>query len=75
MRYPKQKAHRKVEYADKQRLEENILRKHSSCVMAEQERIDTPSTAKGAGTGTLHTPLTARDESALRRRSPIKTGF
>lgn len=65
-----EKAHRKVVYADKQMLEENIVRKHTACLMVDEEtgEILEPPT----GTGTLHTPV-AEPSNAMRRRNVLKT--
>ena len=66
-----EKAHRKVVYADKQALEENIVRKHMACMMVDEEtgEILEPTT----GTGTLHTPVAEPSENTMRRRSILKT--
>ena len=66
-----EKAHRKVVYADKQMLEENIVRKHTACLMVDEEtgEISEPTT----GTGTLHTPVAEPSENTMRRRNVLKT--
>ncbi len=66
-----EKAHRKVVYADKQMLEENIVRKHTACLMVDEEtgEISEPPT----GTGTLHTPMAEPSENTMRRRNVLKT--
>ena len=66
-----EKAHRKVVYADKQMLEENIVRKHTACLMVDEEtgEILEPTT----GTGTLHTPVAEPSENIMRRRNVLKT--
>lgn len=66
-----EKAHRKVVYADKQTLEENIVRKHTACMMVDEEtgEILEPPT----GTGTLHTPVAEPSENTMRRRNVLKT--
>lgn len=66
-----EKAHRKVVYADKQTLEENIVRKHAACLMVDEEtgEVLEPST----GTGTLHTPMSDHNEKNMRRRPTLKT--
>jgi type IV secretion system protein VirD4 len=66
-----EKAHRKVVYADKQTLEENIVRKHTACLMVDEEtgEVLEPST----GTGTLHTPMSDHNEKNMRRRPTLKT--
>ena len=66
-----EKAYRKVVYADKQTLEENIVRKHTACFTVDEETgeiLEPP-----AGTGTLHTPVAEPSESTIRRRSILKT--
>ena len=66
-----EKAHRKVVYADRQTLEENIVRKHMVCFMVDEETgevLEPPS-----GTGTLHTPVAELSENTMRRRSTLKT--
>lgn len=66
-----EKAHRKVVYADKQTLEENIVRKHMACMMVDEETgeiLEPP-----AGTGTLHTPVAEPSETTMRRRNVLKT--
>ena len=66
-----EKAHRKVVYADKQALEENIVRKHTACMMVDEETgeiLEPP-----VGTGTLHTPAAEPSENTMRRRSILKT--
>ncbi|MDD3780959.1 MAG: type IV secretory system conjugative DNA transfer family protein, partial [Proteiniphilum sp.] len=66
-----EKAHRKVVYADKQTLEENIVRKHMSCLMVDEEtgEILEPPT----GTGALHTPVVEPPTEPLKRRSHVRT--
>lgn len=66
-----EKAHRKVVYADKQTLEENIIRKHTACLLVGEETGDVLEATRG--TGVLHTPLNESTESAMRRRSMLKT--
>lgn len=66
-----EKANRKVAYADKQALEENIVRKHTACMMVDEETgeiLEPP-----AGTGILHTPAAEPSENTMRRRSILKT--
>ena len=66
-----EKIYRKVSYADKQTLEENIVRKHSAKIVTDEETgevLEPP-----AGTGTLHTPVAESAENAMRRRSVLKT--
>ena len=66
-----EKAHRKVVYADKQTLEENIVRKHTACLMVDEETGEMlePTT----GRGTLHTPVAEPSENTMRRRNVLKT--
>ena len=66
-----EKAHRKVVYADKQMLEENIVRKHTTCLMVDEETGEMlePTT----GRGTLHTPVAEPSENTMRRRNVLKT--
>ena len=66
-----EKAHRKVTYADKQTLEENIVRKHMACLAVEDDVEAAPEAPGGAGT--LHTPVEEATENAPRRRSMLKT--
>lgn len=66
-----EKAHRKVVYADKQTLEENIVRKHTACLMVDEETgeiLESPT-----GTGALHTPVTEHPAEPLKRRSHVRT--
>ncbi len=66
-----EKAHRKVSYADKQVLEESIVRKHSACVVVDEdtgELLEPPS-----GTGMLHTPVAEPVEDNSTRRSHLRT--
>lgn len=66
-----EKAHRKVVYADKQTLEENIVRKHVACLMVDEEtgEILKPPT----GTGVLHTLVAEPPSELQKRRSHIRT--
>jgi type IV secretion system protein VirD4 len=66
-----EKAHRKVVYADKQMLEENIVRRHSACLMVDEDtgEVLEPS----AGTGTLHTPVAEPADNTAKRRSHLRT--
>jgi len=66
-----EKANRKVVYADKQALEENIVRRHTACMMVDEETgeiLEPP-----VGSGTLHTPASEPSENTMRRRSTLKT--
>lgn len=65
-----ERAHRKVSYADKQMLEENIVRKHTACMMVDEdtgEILETP-----IGTGTLHTPVVEQAQEAQKRKSHVR---
>jgi type IV secretion system protein VirD4 len=66
-----EKANRKVSYADKQALEENIVRQHTTCLMVEEEtgEVQEPPT----GTGTLHNPVAEISEDVSKRRSHLRT--
>ena len=66
-----EKAHRKVVYADKNTLEENIVRKHMACIMVDEDTGEILEST--AGTGTLHTPVAESTENAVRRRTVLKT--
>ena len=66
-----EKAHRKVSYADKQVLEESIVRRHSACVVVDEETgelLEPPT-----GTGMLHTPVAEPAEDNSKRRSHLRT--
>ncbi len=66
-----ERAHRKVSYADKQMLEENIVRRHTSCMMVDEdtgELLEQPS-----GTGTLHTPVAEQAQEPQKRKSHVRT--
>lgn len=66
-----ERAHRKVSYADKQMLEENIVRKHTACVMVDEdtgELLEPP-----IGTGTLHTPVAEQAQEPQKRKSHVRT--
>jgi type IV secretion system protein VirD4 len=66
-----EKAHRKVVYADKQTLEENIVRKHMACMMVDEETGEILEST--TGTGTLHTPVAEPSDNTMRRRNVLKT--
>ena len=66
-----EKAHRKVVYADKQTLEENIVRKHTAQLVVDDETGEV--LVHPDGTGTLHTPVAESAENAMRRRTVLKT--
>lgn len=65
-----EKAHRKVSYADKQTLEESIIRKHAAYVVDEEtgELLEPPT-----GTGTLHTPVAEPSENNAKRKTHVRT--
>ena len=66
-----EKSHRKVAYADKQTLEQNIVRKHSAVVVVDEDTgklLEAPT-----GTGTLHTPVVEHEDAKSRRTSHLKT--
>ncbi len=67
-----EKSNRKVTYADKQTLEENIVRKHLSCFTL-PGGDDTEEREVPGGTGSLHTPAEEAPDSASRRRSILRT--
>lgn len=68
-----EKANRKVTYADKQTLEENIVRKHLACfTVTGDDDTEEPQEVPG-GTGALHTPVEEARESASRRRPILRT--
>ena len=66
-----EKGNRKVTYADKQTLEENIVQKHLSCFTMPGDD-DTEEREVPRGTGTLHTPVESPD-GASHRRSILRT--
>lgn len=66
-----EKAHRKVVYADKQMLEENIVRKHTACLIVDEEIGEISESTTGIGT--LHTPVAEPSENTIRRRNVLKT--
>ncbi|MDD4511197.1 MAG: type IV secretory system conjugative DNA transfer family protein [Oscillospiraceae bacterium] len=66
-----EKANRKVSYADKQILEENIIRKHTACMVVDADtgELLEPST----GTGALHTPVAEQTQEKQKRKSHVRT--
>lgn len=61
-----EKANRKVAYADRQTLEENIVRKHTACITVDEE---TGEVFEGpVGTGAIRIPT----EESFKRRSNLK---
>ena len=66
-----ERAHRKVCYADKQTLEENIVLKHTACMMVDEdtgEGLEPP-----ISTGALHTPVAEQAQETQRRKSHVRT--
>ena len=66
-----ERAHRKVNYADKQVLEENIMRRHASLIAVDTEIGEVLE--KTSGTGTLHTPVTEQEADTSKRRTHVRT--
>ena len=66
-----ERAHRKVAYADKQVLEENIMRRHSACIAVDTETGELLEEV--SGTGTLHTPVTEQQSDKSKRRTHVRT--
>ena len=68
-----EKSHRKVYYADKEELEENIVR-HTMALDLDDEAADDETTENGKRGGTLHSPaMDSRDESVVKRKAIIRT--
>lgn len=65
-----EKANRKVMYADKSTLEENIINSQTDYLFEDEETevFNMPN-----GIGTLHTPITEATDSAMRKRTALKT--
>ena len=63
-----EKSNRKVAYADKQTLEENIVRKHRAIYEDFDGESDAP-----AGTGAVQSSAMSMDENAMHRRTALKT--
>lgn len=61
-----EKSQRKLYYADKQRLEENIVRCHSAFVTVDEETGEILEPM--GGTGTLHVPVAEQIKETLLRR-------
>lgn len=68
-----EKANRKVVYADKQTLEENIIRKHLACFTMPDDDDMEKSREKSGGTGALHSPVEEAPESVSSRQSILRT--
>ena len=68
-----EKAQRKVIYADKQTLEENIVRKHMACLAISIDDVTEEPPEASNGAGTLHTPVEEAPENTPRRRSILRT--
>jgi type IV secretion system protein VirD4 len=66
-----ERAHRKVSYADKQILEENIMRRHAACIAVDTESGELLEEV--SGTGTLHTPVTEPQVDTSKRRTHVRT--
>lgn len=66
-----ERAHRKVTYADKQALEENIVRKQTACMIVDEDTGEV--LAPPIGTGTLHTPVTEQAQEPQKRKSHVRT--
>ncbi|AGA68866.1 type IV secretory pathway, VirD4 component [Desulfitobacterium dichloroeliminans LMG P-21439] len=62
-----EKSARKVEYADRRRVEEEIIRRHSACVDVAEE-AEAGAAASG---GLLHTPF-QEPEAPVRTKSPVR---
>jgi len=68
-----EKSHRKVYYADKEELEENIVR-HTMALEVDDEAADNDNTETGKRGGTIHSPsMDPSDESAVKRKAIIRT--
>ena len=63
-----EKSNRKVAYADKQTLEENIVRKHRAIYEDFDGESDAPT-----GTGAVQSSAMSMDENAMHRRTALKT--
>lgn len=58
---------REVEYADRRRVEEEIIRRHSACVDVSEET----DTGVAASSGLLHTQV-QEPEVLVRTKSPVR---
>lgn len=59
-----EKSHRKVSYADKQTLEQNIVRKHFATMAVDTDTGELMETLPDKGTGTLHTSVDEKPRKA-----------
>ena len=59
-----EKSHRKVSYADKQTLEQNIVRKHFAIMAVDTDTGEIIETPPDKGTGTLHAPVEEKPRKA-----------
>ena len=66
-----EKSHRKVSYADKQILEENIIRKHTACMVVDEDTGELLELS--TGTGTLHTPVAEQTQEPIKCKSHVRT--
>ncbi|PYG86610.1 type IV secretion system protein VirD4 [Ruminiclostridium sufflavum DSM 19573] len=67
-----EKSHRKVYYADKEELEENIIRQTMALDMEDEETED--NTEQGKRGGTIHYPaIEQSEETASKRKAIIRT--
>lgn len=65
-----EKSGRKVTYADKQTLEQNIVRNHSATMVVDEdtgEVLEAPT-----GTGTLHTPVAETTQESPKRKTHVR---
>ena len=62
-----EKSARIVEYADRRRVEEEIIRRHSSC----EDVLEETNTGAGASGGLQHTPTQA-PEVPVRTKAPVR---
>lgn len=66
-----EKANRKVVYADKRTLEENIINSQTDYLIEDDEGVDIFNIPNGVGT--LHTPMTEATDNAMRKSTTLKT--
>ena len=68
-----EKSHRKVYYADKEELEENIIR-HTMAVDMDEEDTEEDNSGDRKRGGTLHSPaIEQAEEAASKRKSILRT--